>query len=89
MQNLKSCLEAHQEYVDKVNFKANLCHSGDEDIMMLEPGSSATVPLQSIVSASCQSQLASCPELFFDTDPVSAMTVSGSMAALQKAINGR
>lgn len=64
-------------------------YAGEEGIVMLEPGGHATLALPSVVSPSCQSQLASCPELFFEEDQVSTLAASGSLAALQKAINGR
>ena len=66
-----------------------MCHTGDDGLVMLESGSSATLSLHSVVSASCRSQLASCPELFFDVQPVPPLAVSTSMGALQKVINDR
>lgn len=57
--------------------------------MLLEPGSHAALSLPSVVSPSCRSQLASCPELFFEENQASTLAASGSLAALQKAINGK
>lgn len=64
-------------------------HPGEEGIVLLEPGGQATLSLPSVVSPSCQSQLASCPELFFEEDQAATLAASGSLAALQKAISGR
>ncbi len=58
--------------------------------MMVESGASAALSLHSVVSASCRSQLASCPEQFFDEQPPSsALAASASMGALQKVTNPR